>query len=135
MTTTTRSLQKAYPPDFTHLIAEVAETAMKAIVEPNPTRHIQEAAVSGALSLKRLRCDLTPERRRDPALAAAFRRDVVRNRLVRDLATLLVGAYERLKRVESSAKQNAMSTAFVSTMFLEAISEISKQDGKQKPEP
>ena len=77
-----RHLQKAYPPDFTHLIAEVADTAMKAIIEPDPNRYIQGAAVSAALELRRLRCGLTPESRREPALAAAFRCDVVRNRLV-----------------------------------------------------
>lgn len=129
-TVTSQSLQKAYPPDFARLIADVAETAMKAIVEPNPTRYIQEAAVSGALELRRLRCDLTPERRRDPALSAAFRHDIVRNRLVRDLAILLVGAYERLKRAEHTAEQNAMSAVFMSTMFMDAISEISRKNGK-----
>ena len=109
MTTTSRpgSLQRAYPRDFTHLIAEVADTAMKAIVEPDPGRHIQEAAVSSALELRRLRCDLTPESRRDPALAAAFRYDVVRNRIVRDLATEIVEAYERLRRVEGKVPQVA----------------------------
>ena len=133
--TTSRSLQKAYPRDFTHLIAEVAETAIKAIVEPDPTRYIQETAVSGALKLKRLRCDLTPERRRDPALAAAFRCDIVRNRLVRDLAILLVEAHERLKRAENKAEQSAMSTMFMSTMFMNAVSESSRRRDSQERMP
>ena len=113
MTTTSksRSLQKAYPQDFTHLIAEIADTAMKAIIEPDPTRYIQEAAVSNALELRRLRCDLAPEHRRDPGLAAAFRCDVVRNRVVRDLATEIVEAYERLRRAEKTVPQTARRTA------------------------
>ena len=106
------SLQKAYPRDFTHLIAEVAETAMKAIVQPDPSRHIQEAAVSSALELKRLRCGLTSEYRRDPALAAAFRYDVVRNRIVRDLATEIVEAYGRLSRTETGVPQAATTTLY-----------------------
>ncbi len=112
MTTTTesRSLQKAYPPDFTHLIAEVADTAMKAIIEPDPTGYIQWAAVSSALELRRLRCNQTPEHRRDPDLAAAFRCDVVRNRVVRDLATEIVEAYERLRRAENTVMQIAKNT-------------------------
>ena len=111
MTTTTkpRSLQRAYPPDFTHFIAEVADTTMKAIIEPDPVRYIQWAAVSSALELRRLRCDLAPERRRDPALAAAFRCDVVRNRVIRDLATQIIEAYERLGRAESTAPSIPMA--------------------------
>ena len=109
MTTTSRpgSLQRAYPRDFTLLIAEVADAAMKAVIEPDPSRHIREAAVSSALELRRLRCDLTPESRRDPALAAAFRYDVVRNRIIRDLATDIVEAYERLRRLEGRVPEVA----------------------------
>lgn len=109
MTTTNRprSIQKTYPPSFTHLLAEVADTAMKAIIEPDPARYIQGAAVSSALELRRLRCDQTPEHRRDPDLAAAFRCDVVRIRVVRDLATDIVEAYERLRRAENTVVQIA----------------------------
>ena len=104
------SLQKLYPHDFTILIAEVSDTAMKAIIEPDPARRIQEAALSAALELRRLRSHLTPVHRRDPALSAAFRRDVIRNRVIRDLATEIVEAYERLKRAESAVQQTARST-------------------------
>ena len=110
-TTESKSLQRAYPPDFTHLIAEIADTAMKAIIQPNPTRYIQGAAVSAALELKRLRCGLTPESRREPALAAAFRCDVVRNRVVRDLATEIVEAYEQLRRAENVVLQSGKTAA------------------------
>ena len=105
-----RSLQKAYPPGFTYLIAEVAEVAMKAIIEPDPTRYIQGAAVNSARELRRLRCDQTPELRRDPALAAAFRCDVVRNRAIRDLATEIIEAYERLRRTENTVAEIAKNT-------------------------
>ena len=107
MSTSSRSrgLQRVYPPDFTYLIAEVTDTAMKAIIEPDPARYIQEAAASGTRELTRLRCGLTAERRSDPALAAAFRCDVVRNRVVHDLATLVVQTYERLKRMEDTVTQ------------------------------
>lgn len=112
MTTTTksRSLQKAYPPDFTHLVAEVTDTAMKAIIEPDPTRYIQGAALDVALEIKCLRSHLTPERRRDPTLAAALRCDVVRSRVIRDLATEIVEAYERLRRAENKVMQTAKNT-------------------------
>lgn len=100
-----RGLQKVYPPDFTYLIAEVTDTAMKAIIEPDPARYIQEAAAGSTRELTRLRCGLTAERRGDPALAAAFRCDVVRNRVVHDLATLVVQTYERLKRMEDAVTQ------------------------------
>lgn len=107
MSTSTRSrgLQRVYPPDFTYLIAEVTDTAMKAIIEPDPARYIQEAAASSTRELTRLRCGLTAERRRDPALAAAFRCDVVRNRVVHDLATLVVQTYERLRQMEDTVTQ------------------------------
>ena len=101
------SLQKIYPHDFTILIAEVSDTAMKAIIEPDPTRRIQEAALSTALELRRLRSHLTPVNRRDPTLSAVFRHDVIRNRVIRDLATELVEAYERLKRAENAVLQTA----------------------------
>lgn len=125
MTTTTRSrkLQGVYPPDFTHLMAEVADTAMKAIIEPDPTRYIRQTAVTGFLELRRLRSDLTPERRRD--LAAAFRCDVVRKRVIRDLAMQFVEAYEQLNRAKNTAMQIAISTA------LERSQQKAMQDGRR----
>ena len=96
------SMHRAYPSDFTHLIAEVADIAMKAVIQPDPSGYIQGVAMNSALELKRLRCVQSPEHRRNPELAAAFRSDVVRNRVVRDLAMEIVEAYERLRRSENT---------------------------------
>ena len=125
MTTTTKSknLREVYPADFTHLMAEVADTAMRAIVEPDPTRYIRETAVSGFLELRRLRSDLAPERRRD--LAAAIRCDVVRKRVIRDLAMQFVEAYEQLKQAKNTAIRIAISTA------LESSHQKDIQDGRR----
>ena len=104
-------------------MAEVADTAMKAIIEPDPTRYIRETAVTGFLELRRLRSDLTPDRRRD--LAAAFRCDVVRKRVIRDLAMQFVEAYEQLNRAKNTAMQIAISTA------LERSQQKAMQDGRR----
>lgn len=108
-TTKSSHVQKAYPPEFTHLVAEVVDTAMKAIMAPDPLRYIQHAAVNDASELRRLRCNLAPHRRRDRALAAAFQCDMIRNRVVRDLAVEIIESYERLKQAENKVLRVMMS--------------------------
>ena len=103
--------QKPHPLGFTHLIAEVADTAMKAIVEPDPVAYVERRAYAERLDLIRCRRELATEDRHDPRRRSLFQRDIARAKIVRELALEILGAFRRLEllRHYSCAPASALS--------------------------
>ena len=106
----TKPVTRPYPVEFTELVSGVVDTALKAIIQPNPVQFIQDHAVAGAQDVKRLRDGIYPAQRLEPEVSAAWKSDLIRIRAVRDLAIDLVEAFERIelaKRLELGSQADS----------------------------
>ncbi|TVR97659.1 MAG: hypothetical protein EA406_09060 [Rhodospirillales bacterium] len=85
-----------YPPEFTGLVAEVTETAMRAVCQASPVDYVTSRMIAERHALIRMRRALPPRERFNPVRAYAFRRDIRRAKTVRTLALSLLEGYRRL---------------------------------------
>lgn len=102
-------MSRRYPPEFTGLIVEVVDTALKAVIQPDPIQYIQNHAVLGAQEIKQLRHRLPPAQRHAPGVLMALKCDLIRNRTVRDLAIDLVEAFERIEQARHVDSENTVA--------------------------
>lgn len=95
-------LRTPYPGDFTGLMAEVTETAMRAVMQPSPADYIDNRLSAQRQTLMRMRRSLAPRERFDAVRSDAFRHDIRRAKTVRDLALACVEGYRRLADREAA---------------------------------
>lgn len=107
-------LRAPYPGDFTGLMAEVTETAMRAVVQPSPADYIDSRLSAQRQTLLRMRRSLTPRERFDPVRSDAFRHDIRRAKTVRDLALACVEGYRRLGDLEGAVPLDVAMAASLS---------------------
>ena len=88
-----------YPQRFTCLVAEVADTAMRAVQQADPYDYVETWTKAEALKLARMHRGTTPQDHSDPVQRRAFRLEVVHARIVRDLALQVIASYDRLERL------------------------------------
>jgi hypothetical protein len=88
-----------YPQRFTCFVAEVADTAMRAVQQADPYDYVEKWTKAEALKLARMHRGTTPQDHCDPAQRRAFRLEVVHARILRDLALQVIASYDRLERL------------------------------------
>ena len=100
-----------YPHGFTSLVAEVADTVMRAMPQIDPYDYIENEAIPQMIEVARLQRGLTVEDHLDPFHRRAYRLEVLRAKIVRDLSMQLIAYfnfYDKQRRY--SANLSALST-------------------------
>jgi hypothetical protein len=110
--------RKAYLRDFTHLIVEVADTAIKAAVKPDPIDYLAKREHVQRLELVRIRRAVALKDRLDPRRRLMFRRDIERVKMVGALALQILDAFRRIESSDRGCVAPALIPTARPCMFL-----------------
>jgi hypothetical protein len=105
--TAMKTLSKKYPQGFTCFVAEVADTAMRAVQQADPYHYVENWAKAEALQLARMHRGMTPEDHSDPVQRHAFRLEVVQAKIVRDLALQVITSFDSFERLNGCLHNRA----------------------------
>jgi hypothetical protein len=105
--TAMNTLSKQYPQGFTCLVAEVADTAMRAVRQADPYQYVENWTKAETLQLARMHRGMTPEDHSDPVQRRAFRLGIVHAKIVRDLALQVIASYDRFERLNGCVHNKA----------------------------
>jgi hypothetical protein len=105
--TAMKTLSKKYLRGFTCLVAEVADTAMRAVQQADPYHYVENWAKAETLQLARMHRGMTPEDHSDPAQRRAFRLEAVHAKIVRNLALQIIASFDRFEKLTGCVHSRA----------------------------
>jgi hypothetical protein len=105
--TAMKTLSKEYPQGFTCFVAEVADTAMRAVQQADPYHYVENWVKAETLEILQLaRMGMTADHS-DPVQRRAFRLEVVRAKIVRDLALQVIASFDRFEKLTGCVHSRA----------------------------